>query len=111
MLATGNDGGVRSQLGYWSSWVWSLFMLTALVAAVATLRGRYRVEYIVLPLFGVALLVAIVAAWVHFGFDPDWQRAARAASASALVFFLAARHTNLRRIVKAVKAHEPWTKQ
>lgn len=106
-----NPDGVRSTLGFWSATVWSVFMGTGLIAAAVTLKQRWRIEYIVLPLFGIALLVAILAAWggVVVSDPTDWQKAARAASATALLFFLLARYVNLRRLVRAVKAHEPWT--
>lgn len=102
--------GVRNVLDYWPSLVWASFMGTSWVAAVATWWGRWRVEYVVLPLFGIALLVAISVAWIAVWGDPiDWQKGARAASATALLFLLISRYVNLRRLIRAVKAHEPWT--
>jgi hypothetical protein len=110
MLSIPSTSGVRSVLGFWIALVWSAFMSTAGVAAYATLNGKYRVEYVVLPLFGVALLIALVVGWAGvWGDAPDWQRATRATSATALLFFLLARYVNLRKIVQAVKAFEPWT--
>lgn len=112
---TVDQDGMKSVPGLWSAWVWSVLLATALPAAVATWKGRWRVEYVVMPLFGVALAVAVVwsgwnlGAQALGGFPVDWQKAARAASAAALCCLLAARYANLRRLVKAVKAHEPWT--
>lgn len=109
-LAPPVGGGVRSELGFAVTLIWSLFMSSSLVAVYATLRGKYRVEYVVLPLFTVALLVAVITGWAGvWGDPPDWQKAARVVSATALVFFLIARYSILRRIVRAVKAREPWT--
>lgn len=107
--------GIKTVPGYWSAGVWAALLGTSLIGAVSTWKGRWRVEYVVMPLFGVALAVAVVwGAWnlgaqALLGFEVDWQRAARVASAAALCCLLAARYANLRRLVKAVKAHEPWT--
>lgn len=111
---TGESAGVKSVLGFWPALVWSGFLGTALVAALATLRGRWRVEYVLMPLFGIALGVAVLAGCWGVGAGVlegviDWQKAARLASAAALLALLIARYSNLRRLVRAVKAHEPWT--
>ena len=84
--------------------IWGTFMLTALPAAVAVLWGRYRVESILLPLFGSALAVSIVNAWFRVFVNDETDVTGRAAVASALFCLLVVRGLQLHRIVKA----EPW---
>lgn len=87
-------------------YVWAAFMATAFAAAVATLMGRYRVEYVLLPLFTFALLVANVNAWYNVTtIDPTI--AARACASSALVCLLAYRWFGLNRLSRV---HELWTR-
>lgn len=83
---------------------WGLMMLTALPAAVAVLWGRYRVESVLLPLFGSALAVSILNAWVRVFLEGQDDVTGRAAVASALFCLLVVRGLQLHRIVKA----EPW---
>lgn len=81
--------------------VWSLFILTSLPAAVASLMGRYRVEYVLLPLFGTALLVATINAWWNIITSGRTDVIARAAVASALVCLFITRMITLHRVNKA----------
>lgn len=85
-------------------WIWALFMATALPAAVATLLGRHRIEFILIPLFTVALLVANVNAWVTVTTDPTVM--ARACASSALVCLLVVRWLALNRMNQTPF---PWT--
>lgn len=86
--------------------VWSLFILTSLPAAVASLLGRYRVEYVLLPLFGAALLVADINAWYSVFHDGRTDLISRASVATALVCLFATRMLTLHLVNKA----EPnWT--
>lgn len=85
-------------------WIWALFMASALPAAVATLLGRHRIEYILIPLFTVALAVANVNAWVTATADPTVM--ARACASSALVCLLAVRWISLNRMNRTPF---PWT--
>lgn len=86
------------------SLVWGLMMITAIPAAVAVLWGRYRIEAVLLPLFGAALAVSIVNAWVRVFIEGQDDITGRAAVASALLCLLVVRGIQLHRIVKA----EPW---
>lgn len=93
---------IENRLGLVSV-IWSLFILTAVPAAVAALLGRFRIEAILLPLFSSALLVAVVNAW--FNTVPDDPTAfSRTCIASALVCACGIRWIQLHRVMKA----EPW---
>ena len=86
--------------------VWAIFMAAAVPAAIATFAGRHRIEYILLPLFTVALLVANVNAWYNVTtIDPTI--AARACASSALICLLVLRWLQLNRLNKV---HELWTR-
>lgn len=80
--------------------VWSLFILTSIPAAVASLLGRYRVEVVCIPMFASALAVAVINAWVTSVPD-DVTTFPRAAISSALVLFCWLRWSQLHRIMKA----------
>jgi len=86
--------------------VWALFIASALVAVPVTLLERYRAEFILLPLSGSALAVALVVAWNHAGDDP--LVIPRAAASTALLFFMAARFLSLRRLMGYAK-DQGWT--
>lgn len=93
---------IENRLGV-VAFIWSLFTLTAIPAAIAALMGRYRIEAILLPLFGSALLVAVVNAW--FNTVPDDPTAfPRVCLSSALLCACGVRWSQLHRIMKA----EPW---
>lgn len=81
--------------------IWGLFMATSLAAVPLTLLERYRAEFILLPLFGSALAVALLVTWARIGEDP--LVLPRAAASTALLCFLAARFFSLRRIVRYTK--------
>jgi hypothetical protein len=81
--------------------VWGLFMATSLAAVPVTLMERYRAEFILLPLFGSALAVALFSAWARLGDDP--LVLPRAAASTALLCFLVARFFSLRRVVRYTK--------
>lgn len=100
------DGGetTAQRLGGAVVWVWAGFMATALPAAVATMLGRHRVEYILIPLFTVALLVANLNAWYNVSIDPTIM--ARACASSALVCLLVVRWIGLNRLNRTPF---PWT--
>ena len=83
--------------------IWSLFTLTAIPAALAAWFGRYRIEAVLLPLFGSALLVAVVNAW--FNTVPDDPTAfPRVCISSALICAFTVRWIQLHRVMKV----EPW---
>ena len=96
----------RSYLGWSAVVVWSVFLLTSLPAAVATLYGRWRVEYMMLPLFGSGLAVAIVSAWIRAG-SGDSRLIPSTSIATALLFLLVVRIFALHRITKAAKEWTP----
>lgn len=96
--------GIETRLGI-ASIVWAIFMLTALPAAVATWCGRYRIEAILLPLFGSALLVALINTWVRATDDPTLI--GRASASTALLCLFVARLINLHRITKVTPPS--WT--
>lgn len=85
-------------------WIWVGFMATAVPAAVATLMGRHRIEFILIPLFTVALAVANLNAWVNVTYDPTIM--ARACASSALICLLCVRWIGLNRLNRTPF---PWT--
>jgi hypothetical protein len=102
---------VTHLLGGWLSVVWALFILTSLFCIPATIMGRWKVEYTLIPFFTTALLVAVVSVWMRSGGDP--LAIPRACTATALIFAYAARYTTLNRIVnagKAVSRGKRWTR-
>lgn len=94
-----------SYLG-WATVVWGLFLLTSLPAALATMYGRWRVEYILLPLFGSGLAVAIVSAWFKVA-SGDLLHMPRTSIATALLGLLVVRIFALHRVTKAAKSWIP----
>lgn len=86
--------------------VWSLFILCSLPAAVATLFGRYRIEYCLLPLFGSALTVAVISTWWNVLTLHQMDLVPRVCISTALVFLFAVRHLGLREVMKV---ELPWT--
>lgn len=93
---------IENRLGI-VAFIWSVFILTAIPAAIASLVGRYRVEVILLPLFSSALLVAVLNAWFSAVQD-DITVFPRVCISSALVLFCWLRWSQLHRIMKA----DPW---
>lgn len=93
---------VENRLG-WVAVIWSLFTLTAIPAAAAALFSRFRLEAGLIPLFGSALIVAVVNAWFNTVPD-DFTAFPRTCIASALVCAFYVRWKQLRRIMEA----EPW---
>lgn len=85
--------------------VWAGFMITALPAAWATWQERHHIEFVLLPLFGSALLVALINTWIRAGEDPTLI--GRACASSALLCLFAVRLHSLHRISKIDPP--PWT--
>jgi hypothetical protein len=97
---------IERQLGFVSV-VWALFMLSGVPAAVCTLLGNYRLEYVLLPCFTAALLVANLLVWASILFGgADDSAIPRACTASALVLMLAWRWRTLHRLIRVLQ----WTK-
>lgn len=93
--------------------VWALFLASALLAAPLTWFERYRAEFIILPLAGSALAVALFVVWLQAGNDP--LVIPRASASTALLFFMAARFFSLIRLMGYVKEQGwkkvPWMQQ
>jgi hypothetical protein len=97
---------IERQLGF-VALVWILFMLSGVPAAVSTILGFYRLEYVLLPCFGGALLTANVLTWFTALFvTHDVTVLPRACASSALVFLLAWRWRQINRLIKVLQ----WTK-
>jgi hypothetical protein len=90
----------------WVVVIWSLFMATALPAAVAVILGRWRLESVLIPLFGSAFTIAAfnVLIRVFDGSTDDPSLIPRTLTALALQSLLVVRGLQLHRILKA----EPW---
>lgn len=103
---------LHSVLGTWMTVIWALFILTAVPCIPATLRARYRMEYVFLPMFTSALIVSVVVLWIHYGYG-DAMPLTRLLAATALVFMFCARWANLHRIVNGGvdnKGGRIWTR-
>lgn len=112
VVATPDEEVLQTALGFWSAVVWALFIMTGFPAAIAALMGRYRVEYVLLPLFTAALLVANVYAWYRFGWvTHDIDVVPRLCISTALMFLLAVRARTLHRLIKVLKWTRPLHKQ
>lgn len=102
-------GSLITQLG-WAVALWGAFMLTAIPAAVAVYLGRWRLESILLPLFGSALAIAILNVLLRIfdgvpgSVDDERTLIPRALTALALLCLLVVRGLQLHRILKA----DPW---
>lgn len=83
--------------------VWAVMMTTALPTAVAALTGRYRLEFMLLPVFGSALIVAVFNTIIRI-FQGDLDLVPRTLMALVVLCFLVVRGLQLHRVVKA----EPW---
>jgi MFS family permease len=85
--------------------VWALFMLTAVPTAISVLRGRYRLEFVLLPLFGSALLVAIANVLWRISFEGEHDLIPRTCMALAVLTGLVLRGSQIHDITKA----DLWT--
>jgi hypothetical protein len=94
---------IENRLGLVSA-IWSGFILTAVPASIAVLLGRYRIESILLPLFGSAIAVAMISVWGRVLLNAESDLIARAALGTGLLCLLVVRGLQLHRIIKA----EPW---
>lgn len=100
------DTGTEASLAMRNAiWVWALFMATAFPAALATLMGRHRVEFMLIPLFTFALAAANVSVW-YTTVTIDNTLMARACASSALICLLTVRWFTLNRMNKIPP---PWT--
>jgi hypothetical protein len=92
-------------------YTWSAFILSSILCVPATILGKWRVEYLLIPFFTTALIVAVVSVWLRAGGDP--LAIPRACTATALIFAFIARFMTLNRIVNAGKRAArrvmPWT--
>ena len=103
----GTSHAMQQGLG-WAALLWAVFMITAVPAAVAAFYGRYIVEYVLLPFFGVALLLAIGIAWFFVINDPTLLP--RLAASSALWLLLLNRFLILNRVLRVPKdERKSWT--
>lgn len=99
---------MHSLLGSTLTFVWALFILSALPCVWAALAARYRVEYILLPFFTTALMVSVIALWYKYGTGEITFTLPRVLAATALVFVFAARFVSLQRIVNTQTGAPTW---
>ena len=101
------DTLIEQQLGF-VAFVWAAFMLCGVPAAISTILGNYRYEYVLLPCFASALLVANLLVWATIWFGvADETAIPRACASSALVLMLVWRWRTLHRLIRVLQ----WTKQ
>lgn len=91
-----------SALGYWLMWLWIGLMMTAIPCGIAAFLGRFRNEYVFLPFFVAALIIANWNLWSRVIETPDLG--ARAWTISGLILTLIARWFTLRRLVRIGEA-------
>jgi hypothetical protein len=97
---------IERQLGFIAV-IWALFMLAGVPAAVATILGLYRYEYVLLPCFTGALLMANVLVWFNILFvTTSTEAIPRACASSALVLLLYWRWRQINRLMRVIS----WTK-
>jgi hypothetical protein len=89
----------------WAAIVWALFMLTTVPTAVSVLRGRYKLEFILLPIFGSALILAAANAVYRIFDDGAHDLIPRTCMALAVITLLVLRGSQLHQITKA----DLWT--
>lgn len=99
---------LNSVLGQVLTALWAMFILTAAPAIAAAWLARYRLEYVLLPVFGSALVVSVVAIWFRYGQGESDYTLPRVLTATALICVFAARFVSLHRIVKMGAAR--WTR-
>jgi hypothetical protein len=103
-LLVPREGGLETVLG-WITLIWALMLLTSVPAAVSALYERYRIEYVLLPLFTTALFAAVVYTW--FNVSGDMTTIPRAATSTALVFCFLVRFALLNRLILP-EGRRPW---
>lgn len=79
---------------------WCAFMATGIPAGAAALLGRYRGEYIMLPFFTGAIVVADINLFIRGFTEPDPSILTRAVIIAALCLAYLARWVTLRRLVR-----------
>ena len=90
--------GMSAALGHILTLIWAVLMATAAPAAVSALTGRYRTEYVALPVFGAALILATGFVW---GWAPAYPGLiGRALVSTALCFQLGIRFRTLHRLTR-----------
>jgi hypothetical protein len=92
--------GMGAMLGETLTLTWSIMMATALVAAVACVIGRYRIEYAALPWFMTAVILATAFGWIEV-----WDRPVlyvRVAASTALCFQIGVRYLTLHWLMRRV---------
>lgn len=102
---------METLLGETLALVWAAFILSAAPCVWAALAARYRVEYILLPLFTTALAVSVVSLWVHYSNGDFSFTLQRALVASGLVFMFSARWFSLHKVVSTKGAGQTWMGQ
>lgn len=107
------NGRLGDALGYWLTALWCVFMLTGIPAGIAAILGRYRGEYMLLPYFTAAVVIAdirqfglgVQATWIGIEIL-DEQSFLRALLYGALALVYLARFVTLRRLVRIGMALE-----
>lgn len=97
---------VEGTIGVVLTFVWGACMLSAFIGSVASLRRRYRVEYMSLPLTIAGVAIYAYTIWLQVA-DLS-TRGPQALIVTAIAFCLAGRFTTLHRLVYSWKGG-PWT--
>jgi len=102
------QASISSALGQVLTPIWACFLLAAFPAAVATLAGRYRPEYMFLPWFAGALILAVI--WEWFRVAHGFGSAPRSLINTALSCLFIVRFISLHQLVKVrIRGRRTWT--
>lgn len=92
---------IEGPLGDWLTLAWGIFLTVALIPAIGSIKGKYKWEYVTLPLVIAGVGIYALMAW-HLTWDTP-TRAAQALTISALVIGLFNRWLERRQRVKRDK--------
>lgn len=108
-LLTHPPSAMTTALGFWLTIVWCGFILTSVPAGIAVFRGNFTREFICLPYFTGALVIALI----HGYFRLNDDNGIRLALTTGLVLLLAARwfkiHNLVQRPIRRRKPRWPLT--
>lgn len=95
-LLTHPPSTMTHALGFWLTVAWCGFILTAVPAGIAVYLGNYTREYVCLPFFTGALVVALIHGYLRI----DEDSVVRLSMVTGLVLLLVARWFKIHNLVQ-----------